>query len=211
MKTMFIEAKSKAKISIKKHLGKLPDKLALAATAQHMHQIISIKKELEKAGKKISLVQGKHSRRAGQILGCDTPKIKEDAVLFIGTGNFHPAIFGKKDVYALNPENSSLHVFGKKEAQKLEKRKKGGLLKFYSSKNIGILISIKPGQLSTKALSLKKRFRSKNFYCLVFDTLNVNELENFPFIECFVNTACPRITEDTAEKTIINTEDIKKI
>lgn len=206
MKTLFIEAKSKTKINVKKHIGNLPAELALATTAQHTHQIKNVKEELEEAGKKVSLVKGKHGK--GQVLGCDKPKIKKGSVLFIGTGSFHPSIFGKKDVYVLNPENNSLYKFEKTEAEKHEKRKKGALLKFYSSKNIGVLISLKPGQLNLKALELKKRFKNKNIYYLLFDTLNMNELENFPFIECFVNTACPRITDDAGEFSMINTEDI---
>lgn len=215
MKTLFIEAKSKTKIEVKhllKHLQKLPDELAIATTAQHIQQISKVKKQLEAAGKKVSLVKGKHSKHEGQILGCDKPKIKEKAVLFIGTGNFHSAVFGKRDVFILNPENNNFYRFDKKELEKCEKRKKGALIKFYSSKNIGVLISLKPGQLSLATLSLKNRFRNKNFYYLLFDTLNMNELENFPFIECFVNAACPRIIEDAAQfnKAIINIEDIKK-
>ena len=37
------------------------------------------------------------------------------------------------------------------------------------------------------------------------------ELENFPFIECFVNTACPRIAYDEADKigkAVVNVDEI---
>ncbi len=212
MKTLFIEAKSKARIDVKKHIKKLPKEFALATTAQHIHKIDGVKAELEKAGIKVSLVKGKHSRYSGQILGCDKPRIKEKAVLFIGTGSFHPSVFGKKDVYVLNPESDELYKFDKKGQERREKKKKGALLRFYSSKNVGVLISLKPEQLNLKALELKKKFRDKSFYHLLFDTLNINELENFPFIECFVNTACPRIADDCVEfnKAMINVEDIKK-
>jgi diphthamide biosynthesis enzyme Dph1/Dph2-like protein len=45
----------------------------------------------------------------------------------------------------------------------------------------------------------------------VADTLDFAGLENFPFVECFVNTACPRIGYDEWEnlrKPIINADDV---
>ena len=46
----------------------------------------------------------------------------------------------------------------------------------------------------------------------VTDTLDFAELENFPFIECYVNTMCPRIGMDDTIRTakpIVNIDDIK--
>jgi diphthamide biosynthesis enzyme Dph1/Dph2-like protein len=39
----------------------------------------------------------------------------------------------------------------------------------------------------------------------MFNTLRENELENFPDIDIFINTACPRIEY----KKVINIEDLK--
>ena len=93
-----------------------------------------------------------------------------------------------------------------------EKKQKGALMKFMSSKEVGVLISTKPGQYNTKkAHELETKFPDKNFYFLLFDTLDFAELENFPFIECFVNTACPRISYDEADKIIkpvINVDEL---
>ncbi|MBU4283524.1 MAG: diphthamide synthesis protein, partial [Nanoarchaeota archaeon] len=88
----------------------------------------------------------------------------------------------------------------------------GALIKFLSSKEIGVILTTKPGQEQLKeAFELKNKFKDKNFYFLIFDTIDFNQLENFPFIECFVNTACPRIALDDSikiGKAIINLEDI---
>jgi diphthamide biosynthesis enzyme Dph1/Dph2-like protein len=63
------------------------------------------------------------------------------------------------------------------------------------------LITVKPGQEQIKtALTLKERFPDKNFYLLLFDDLDFSTLENFPFVDCFVNTMCPRIAYDDAHK-----------
>jgi diphthamide synthase subunit DPH2 len=39
----------------------------------------------------------------------------------------------------------------------------------------------------------------------VCDTFDYSELENFNFIECWVNTMCPRVAEDI---NVLNVEDI---
>jgi len=79
------------------------------------------------------------------------------------------------------------------------------LMKFYSADNIGILVSTKPGQNNLKeAIELKKKLK-KNCYIFVSDMINEAELENFPFIQAWVNTACPRIEG----KNIVNAEDIQ--
>jgi diphthamide biosynthesis enzyme Dph1/Dph2-like protein len=51
-----------------------------------------------------------------------------------------------------------------------------------------------------KAHDLERKYPDKKFYLLLFDTLDFAQLENFNFIECFVNTACPRISYDDSEK-----------
>ena len=67
------------------------------------------------------------------------------------------------------------------------------------------MITTKPGQNNLKkALELKA---DKNIYYFLDDTINFAELENFNFIDCWVNTACPRIAYDDSikiAKPIIN-------
>jgi diphthamide biosynthesis enzyme Dph1/Dph2-like protein len=58
-----------------------------------------------------------------------------------------------------------------------------------------------------KINELKKKYKDKKFYMFAFDTLQASYLDNFPFIQCWVNTACPRIFEDFREK-MANLEDL---
>ncbi len=60
--------------------------------------------------------------------------------------------------------------------------------------------------IKKKLSQLEKKYKNKRFYKFVFDTLDYSQLENFPFIECWVNTACPRIFDDL--RSIINIQDI---
>jgi len=217
---MFIEARSKTPVSFKKTILKLPEKIGLVTTVQFIGQIKEVKSILEKKDKKVFLGKGKHTAYQGQVLGCDVDAAisiekKVDAFLYIGSGLFHPIAISlktKKDVFTFNPLTNKFDKVDKKEVEKINKRKKGALIKFLSSKEIGVIVTTKPGQEQLKeAFELKKRFKDKNFYFLIFDTIDFNQLENFPFIECFVNTACPRIALDDSikiNKAIINLEDI---
>lgn len=218
MKTLFIEAKYSGKINLNKiPINKLPNKIGLVSSVQFVDYLQKIKNHLKKNKKKIFLEKGKQKYK-GQILGCDitsAEKIKKkiDSFLYIGDGRFHPlgvALKTNKKVYTFNPIGNVFSEINEKEIQKIKKNKKIKLIKFLSSDTVGILVSLKPKQFNLKkALEVKKRFKDKNFNIFLFDTLNINDLENFPFIQSWINTACPRISD---EKTnIINVEDLNHL
>ena len=221
MKLMFVEARYKKLISIEKHVLKLPKRIGLVTTVQFIGQLKKIQSALEKQDKVVFLGTGKHTAYQGQVLGCDVDAAVSveknvDAFLYIGSGSFHPTAISlktKKQVFTFNPLTEKFSMVDRKEAEKINKKRKGALIKFLSSKEIGVIITTKPGQEQLKeALELKNKFRDKSFYFLIFDTIDFGQLENFPFVECFVNTACPRIALDDSvriNKAIINLEDIK--
>ena len=73
------------------------------------------------------------------------------------------------------------------------------------------MVTIKPGQYSyNKAKEIKKKIEEKGKKCFifVFDTLDANEMENFPFIDFWVNTACPRIADDKDKKNVIDMSEL---
>jgi 2-(3-amino-3-carboxypropyl)histidine synthase len=90
------------------------------------------------------------------------------------------------------------------------------LNKFSKAKTIGILISSKPGQENLKSAEVVKEQlekKGKKVYMFYFDTLIPEELLNFPQIEAWVNTACPRISIDDIErfdKPVVDAKDILK-
>ncbi len=205
MKTLFIPAKSDAEIPLNKiDLKALPKKIALATTVQHLHKLAEVKKYLEKRGIKIKLI--------GQVLGCAKLKCKAD-ILFIGSGRFHAINLAKYgNVFALDPLTGKFSKVADVEVKDIERRKRIALVKFYSSQKIGILVSTKKGQNKMKEASvLEKKYPEKEFFVFAFDTLDFNELENFPFVDCWVNAACPRISEDyeRSRKLIVNIDDLK--
>ncbi len=218
MKTFFIEAKYKGQFELPDEVIELlPKRIALFTTVQFLDSVAGIKRQLEKKGRKVLLLKTEHTKYPGQLLGCNIKKFSEDfdAFVYIGDGMFHPkalVLKNHKPAFAYNPFSKKHFKLEPKDVEDMNKKVKGALLKFMSSKEIGVLISTKPGQQQLKkAYALEKKYADKNFYFLLFDTIDFAELENFPFIECFVNTACPRIAYDEAEKirkAVVNVDDL---
>ena len=221
MKIMMVESRYKGKIvlpNLDEH--KLPKNIGLAATVQFLDFIDEIKQYLEKNGKHVYLDK-KRQKYAAQLLGCDisgAEKIKDsvDAFLYIGTGVFHPlgiSLNIRKDVFCYDPISGSISKIDTQEVDKYNKKRKAAYLKFLESTEIGILVSLKPGQNNfRKAVELKKRLADKNCYILASDTLDFNQVENFPFVQCWVNTACNRILDDYDKfsKPLIDLSDLEK-
>lgn len=209
MKTLFIPAKANINLDF---LKKVKGKVGLVTTIQHLHQLKDAQKLI------------RNSVIGGQVIGCNVSnaiKIKDkvDSFLFIGSGKFHPleiALKTNKPVYIANPSSKTIERLPVKKIEEYKKRRKGAYLKFLAANKIGILISIKPGQYTLgrystlneklkKAFVLQKKLK-KESYIFLFDTLTENDLENFPDIECWVNTACPRLNF----KKVINLEELKE-
>jgi len=145
-----------------------------------------------------------------------------DAFLFIGSGEFHPmrlALDSDKPVYAYNPYSKELRSIGKDDVDAYKRKVRGRLLRFHHAKTVGLLVTTKPGQnngvisrYSLKAkMSLPLRWlkkKDKKYYLFAVETLQHNSLEDFPFIDCWVNFACNRIADDGNMK-IVNVQDIE--
>jgi 2-(3-amino-3-carboxypropyl)histidine synthase len=225
MQTLFIEARSdqdlipaiRANLSTLKKLGSI----GLFTTVQHINQLEKAKDFLEKNN--IKILTGKSKKSAGsqgpcafykgQVLGCDASAAKNlnvDSYVYVGTGEFHPiaiALETEKPVFKLNPLTKILEQISQQDKKKWLARKAARLDKLNHSKKIGIILSTKPGQYKPKlADKLRKKF--KNSYVFISDTLTASDLLNFPDIDCWINTACPRLVDDRWHKTFVNANDI---
>ncbi|MFH1642304.1 MAG: diphthamide synthesis protein [Nanoarchaeota archaeon] len=212
MEKIFVEAKYEGKINLKGiRLDMLPNKVGVVTTVQFVLFLDKIKDYL--ISKKVFIAEGKQKYK-GQVLGCEISAAsdicqKVDSYLYIGTGQFHPIIIAVrtgKDVYCYNPISGIFRKIMDREIEIYKKKKKGAYLKFLSSDTIGILVSIKPGQRFGDIDKLKKKFGKKKFYTFGIDTLDFIQLNNFPFIQSWVNTACPRMEEDIS---VVNIGDLE--
>jgi 2-(3-amino-3-carboxypropyl)histidine synthase len=196
-------------------------KIAIAMTVQHVHQFEKMKEFFESKGKKVLVEKGELAAEKGQVLGCDAStvlKVKDeiDAVVFIGSGSFHPiAIEIGKPVFSYNPYDSSVKELGA-EIERMKRQRKGAIAKAFTCQKFGILVSTKPGQFNFdigKWARDELRKKGKEAEILVaneFDPMTVN---NFMSFECYINTACPRIADDQEKfgKPVLNTAMLKEL
>lgn len=218
MKVLYLEFPYKKRFILPKKITEsLPDSLAIVTTTQYIHQLDSIVDSLKKHGKSVFVPEVYGSVYKGQILGCSIAKIKGsfDAFLYIGEGRFHPLglLFNsEKDIYCFNPMNKSLSILGKEERKDMIKKSNARKALFLKSKNIGILFSTKPGQFSRlKTKSLEEKFPEKKFYPMIGDNIDETSLDDFSFVDCFINTACPRLSIDSSSNRIIDIQEVEEL
>ena len=219
MKIMMVEGRYKGKIDLGKlDTSLLPKNLGIVTTVQFLDFLDEINNYLESKGKNV-FMDKLRQKYEGQLLGCDVgaaDKIKDevDAVLYIGTGKFHPlgiALAINKDVFCYDPVNAIFSKIDKREVERYNLRRKSAYFKFLEATELGILVSLKPGQNNfRKAVQLKEKLKDKNCYIFAFDTLDFGQIENFPFVQCWVNTACSRILDDYEKfpKPLVDLSDI---
>lgn len=229
MKVCFVEARSNVDVAqaLKLNLQTLRfKKIGLATTVQHIHQINKVKELLEKAGKKVFIgksikkeSQGIKATYPSQVLGCDvsaplSQDSKVDCFLYIGTGEFHPlglAIKTSKPVFVLNPFTKKLSQISEQEVKKFLAKKAARIYKAKQAKTYGILLSTKPGQYKPELadeIKAKLEKQNKKAFLFLMENISSQELMNFPQIEAWINTACPRIVDDDFSKLIVNCDEI---
>ena len=217
MKTFFIPTKYTGQVNLpKKVIDKLPNTVGLFTTAQFIESLEKIKTQLEKSEIKVKLFKTKHTKYTGQIYGCNLEKYEGvEAFLYIGDGLFHPkalVLGNDKSVHIWDPINKNYKVITKQLMDKEIKRQKAAYSLFLMKKKIGVLVSTKNGQSYLKhALILKEKYPDKVFYYIAFNNIDFSKLEDFPFIEVWVNTACPRIGWDDTKRAVKPMVDLATI
>jgi len=196
---------------VEKALPELSDDVAVVTTIQHKPGLKPVKDFLESKGKKVTVY--------GHILGCTAPRrVPNQTILYIGMGEFHPKgiALNKQEVVCANPLTMEVFKLTPKDMEAVFKRRKAAYVKFLHADTIGIIMTVKTGQKTVQTsiadmLGVQKKYPEKKFYYFACDNLNFPELENFPFIEVWINTMCPRIGQDDTirwEKPLLNIGDI---
>jgi diphthamide biosynthesis enzyme Dph1/Dph2-like protein len=219
MDLLHIEARYTQEIDLpQSFIDQLPEKVALFTTVQFLNSKEHIIKQLEDQGRKVQSVRPRHAKYDGQILGCSTTTfdLDEDAAfVYIGDGLFHPkalVLRNDRKVFMYDPKRDEQGWLTQDSVRTVVKKVKGEFIKFLMSKNIGILVTLKPGQnkeYMTK--KLEEQYPDKNFYYFAAHTINFGGLVDFPFIDIFLNTMCERIGSDDMDVQglhILNIEDL---
>ncbi len=228
MKIRFLEAPYDGEVKLcKDTLDYLKENniktIGLYASIQFAKQLNAVKEQLKNFN--VITSQPDRTTEQHQLLGCDcfngNLNLKEnvDCFLYIGDGKFQPLalVYGQKDakefipVVCNDPITNSMTLLYINHVQKIMKAYKASLMKFLTAKTIGIIVSVKQGQQQYKASkAIEAIYPDKQFYYFVDDDISFGQLENFPFVETWVNTACPRIGFDDQQqfsKGVINLSD----
>ena len=203
--------------------------LAVFSAVQFRPHLESVQEMLKKEGFTSETSQPFRTSIEGQMLGCDSYKDSLkldlegiDGFVYIGDGYFHPNALllaqefeeEIKPVVLMNVVQQITEVIDKKHIEQYLRKRKGCLLKFQTSDVIGVFVTTKWGQeYKNSALKLKEQYPDKTFYYFIGDNFLDSEMENFPHIECWVNTACPRIGQDDItrhKKPVVNIKDVWK-
>lgn len=177
------------------------EKINLVTTINYLEEINLLKKDLKKEG--ITVLESRETEhiKSNMVLGCDSSTVtdKKHPIVYVGDGFFHPNNLGfiyKKEIYLINPvlrESKILNI-----NDKFLKQRYGLVSKALNSKSFGILVSSKKGQLRYNlAKDIKKRLEGlgKKAYILVSDYIKEEYVLGIK-IDCYVNTACPRLSYD---------------
>src|SRR3989338_121664 len=238
MNVLFLEAPYSGEIKLCEAIltyfkKKKYTKVALYASVQFCNNLDTVHTQLKDAN--ITVITSKPDRAhvQSQLLGCDNyhsslnlaeKELQEiDAYLYVGDGKFHPLalVYAQKDstvmkeIICNDPMSKKMTIMNIDDIKVKLRRYRGALLKFFSAKTVGVIITVKPGQEHLRpSFFLEKKFPEKKFYYFIDDTVSFNQLENFPFVEVWINTACPRIGFDDQEqfrKGVINLNDAMQV
>ncbi|MCL2642156.1 MAG: diphthamide biosynthesis enzyme Dph2 [Candidatus Bathyarchaeota archaeon] len=214
--TIYVEARALVNINepLEKALQLLKgySKIGLVTSVQHLQTLSETREFLVRSGKTVIIGAAGHVGYAGQVIGCDYSNVKSiddevDAYLFVGGGIFHAlgiALNTSKPTFVVDPYDNrafSLSEF----AQKLLKQHWACIEQAKNAQNIGILIGLKPGQKRLEdALKVKELIEKhdKTAYLIAIREVTPEALLDFPTIDAYVNTACPRISLDAPEKFV---------
>jgi len=211
---IYIEAKTEASLKtfVEKALPLLEPwkRIGLATTVQHVDMLGEAREQLLKAGKSVALGDAGRSLYAGQVTGCDysnahTIAKDVDAFLFIGGGRFHAigvALATSKPTVVADPyERRAYSVDG--SVQKIIRQRWTSIQKAKESERFGVIIGLKSGQRwLEKALQVRDNLAKagKKTTLLALREVTPEALMEFPSLNAYVNTACPRISLDDATK-----------
>ncbi|MCW4028118.1 MAG: diphthamide biosynthesis enzyme Dph2 [Candidatus Bathyarchaeota archaeon] len=185
-------------------------KIGLTTSVQHLQTLSHAKELLTSAGKTVLIGDAANLGYAGQVTGCNYSNAqaiadKVEAFLFVGGGIFHALGIalstGKPTIIADPYDNRAYNIAN--DAQRIIKQRFASIQQAKTAKTIGILLGLKPGQKHLDAALNVKLLAEKHglaAFLLAGRELTPEVLLEFPSVDAYVNTACPRISLDAPGK-----------
>ncbi|MDD3178468.1 MAG: diphthamide biosynthesis enzyme Dph2 [Candidatus ainarchaeum sp.] len=225
IKTYFIPInyklkKEQIKYIIKNILKLNFKKINLVTTIQYIENIKEIKNKLKK--QKIQIIDAKKTKRVikHMVLGCDSTTITDtkNPIIFIGDGVFHinniAFIYKNQQIITINPITKKIKKI--EITDEFIRQRYVNIALARKAEKFAILVSTKKGQNRMGiAIKIKKFIETKNkkAYILISDYIKQEYLYGIK-VDCFINTACPRITYDDYKqfkKPIISVTEIENV
>ncbi len=186
------------------------NKIGLATTVQHIQLLDQVRERLVREGKVVVIGDAGRINYAGQVTGCNYSNVKSianevDAFLFIGGGRFHAlgiSLSTSKPTIIADPYEGRAYSLSD-DTQKIVKQRWAVIEQAMHVKIFGVLIGIKLGQMHLESsLKIKETIEKlgKTAYLIVAKEITPESLLEFPTIEAYVNTACPRISLEAPSK-----------
>lgn len=184
--------------------------IGLTTTVQHVQMLDRVRELLLRAGKTVVIGDSGRMNYAGQVIGCDYSNARSvaknvDAFLFIGGGRFHAlgvALATLKPTFVADPYCEVAFRIDD-EVNKILRQRWACVQEAQRAKVFGVLVSLKPGQKRfDEALNIKAKLEENGRSAFLFAANDVtpDALSEFPSIEAYVNTACPRLSLDDASR-----------
>jgi 2-(3-amino-3-carboxypropyl)histidine synthase len=212
--TIYIEARATISITeaVEKAMPLMENwhKIGLATTVQHVQTLDEAKEMLIRAGKTVMVGDAGRLNYPGQVVGCDYSNAKSiaedvEGFLFIGGGRFHAlglALATSKPTVVADPYEKRAYQIDE-EAQKIQKQRWGNIQEAQKAKTFAVLVGLKPGQKRLEeALTIREKLEKagKDAYIFAIREITPETAMNFPTVDAYVNTACPRISLDAPSK-----------
>lgn len=212
--TVYVEARSTVPVveTVEKAIPLLNKygKIGLATTVQHVQTLDETREILVHAGKTVIVGDAGRVNYSGQVLGCDYSNVRSvasdvEAFLFVGGGRFHAlgiALSTSKPTVIADPYENRVYSVTKM-AKIVLKQRWACIEVARHAKTFGILIGLKIGQKRLEeALKIKEiaKKNGKDVFLLAIREISPETLREFPSVDAYVNTACPRIALEAPEK-----------
>jgi 2-(3-amino-3-carboxypropyl)histidine synthase len=186
------------------------DKIGLATTVQHVQALAHAREILVRTGKTVMIGDAGRMNYAGQVSGCDYSNVRSiandvEVFLFIGGGRFHAlgiALSTSKPTIIADPYEKRAYPIDE-EAQKILKQRWACVEEAKHATVFGVLIGLKLGQKRLDdALKIKELVEKNGKTAFLFAVREIlpEVLMEFPSVDAYVNTACPRISLDAPSK-----------
>jgi 2-(3-amino-3-carboxypropyl)histidine synthase len=212
--TIYVEARATVTVTkiIEKSVPLLKkySKIGLATTVQHVQTLDESREILVREGKTVVVGDAGRMNYAGQVIGCDYSNVKSvasdvEAFLFIGGGRFHAlgiALSTSKPTVIADPYENKAYSLNE-ETQKILKQRWTCIQEAKNAKNFGILVGLKSEQKRfDSALKIKEMAEKKGKIAYLFAIKEIlpETLMEFPSVDAYVNTACPRVSLEAPSK-----------